>query len=114
MKIQRTSVQTLTLNNLERWLENVSRAVSGNLTFGSTTSNSDPELNIECSKAAGTTPGTVNTEFSVAHVLNRVPITFFGHTDNGGVLYKSTTAWTKTQIFLKCTTASAHYSLVVI
>ena len=114
MKPQRTVLKP-ELTALRRQGEVNARVLAGNVSFGSTTGNSDPEQNMECSKASGTTPGVANTEFAVTHVLGRIPVTFFGHTDNGGVLYKSlVTPWSKTQIFLKCTTATAGYSVVVI
>jgi len=116
MKPRRTlGFTTPTLDNLVNWLERHGRVLDGNVSFGATNVNkNNRDRNIESSMANGTTPGGANTEFAVTHTLGRIPVTFFGHTDNGGVLYKSTTAWTKTQIFLKCTTASANYQVVVI
>jgi len=112
--IRKHSLTTNTFDTLSNWLENHGRVLDGNVSFGDTNSNLDRSRNIENFKASGVTPGVVNTEFAVSHGLGRVPVTFFGHTDNGGVLYKSTTAWTKTQIFLKCTTVSANYQVVII
>lgn len=96
-------------------IRNHGRVLHQQVSFGALPgTNKEFDRNIQCSKAAGTTPGVANTEFAVNHSLNRVPVTFFGHTDNGGVIYKSTTPWTKTQIFLKCTTASANFGVVII
>lgn len=114
MKPQRSALGNLTLKTLHDWMVNHSRVLAGNVSFGTTMTNSEPGSNVQNSKATGTTPAAANTEFAVNHILGRVPITFFHHTDNGGVIYKSTTAWTKTQIFLKCTTVSANYSLVIL
>jgi hypothetical protein len=114
MKPQRTALTNITSKSLHDWLINHSRVLAGNIEFGDTMTNKEPGRNIKCSKATGATPGAANTEFAVTHTLGKVPITFFHHTDNGGVIYKSTTAWTKTQIFLKCTTATANYSMVII
>jgi hypothetical protein len=100
---------------LAKWLERHGRVLDGNVSFGSTMTNKDQEQNIECWKASGTTPATANTEFSVTHGLGRIPLTLAGwDTNNGGVIYRSTTAWTKTAVFLKCTTASAAYNIVLI
>ena len=77
-------------------------------------SNDLQDRNLDVSKAQGVTPGAANTEFAVAHILNRVPITIVGQDGtNGGVLYRSTTAWSKTHVYLKCTTASMVYNLIV-
>lgn len=77
-------------------------------------SNELQDRNLDVSKAQGTTPGTANTEFAVAHILNRVPITIVGQdTDNGGLLYRGTTPWTKTTAYLKSTTASAVYNVIL-
>jgi hypothetical protein len=114
MKPQRTTLSSLTLKALHDWNQNHSRILSGNVEFGDTMTNKEPGRNIKCSKATGATPGVANTEFAVTHILGKVPITFFHHTDNGGVIYKSTTPWTNTQIFLKCTTATANFSIVII
>src|SRR5258708_35852990 len=114
MKPQRRSLGTVSVESLRLMAENHARVLGGQVSFGATASNAEQDRNIQCSKASGATPGAANTEFAVSHGLGRVPVTFFGHTDNGGVLYKSTTAWSKTQIFLKCTTATANYGLVVI
>lgn len=71
------------------------------------------DRNLDVSKAMGTTPAA-STEFAVPHILGRIPITIVGQdTNNGGLLYRSTTAWTKDTVFLKCTTAGATYRLVL-
>jgi len=114
MKVQRSATVNLNLKTVHDWLINHSRALAGLIEFGPTMTNNEQSRNIQCSKATGVTPGVANTEFSVNHTLGRIPITFFGHTNNGGVLYQSTTAWTKTKIFLKCTTATASFSVVII
>lgn len=106
--------KTKATQNMVQMAERNARVLDGNVTFGSTTGNSDPEQNMECSKASGTTPGVANTEFSVAHVLGRVPITFFGHINKSGFLYASGTAWTTTNIYLKCSAVSAGYSVVIV
>ena len=101
--------------------------MSGNISFGATMSNIDPTQNMNAWKASGTTPATANTEFAIPHHLKYVPLTILGaDTNNGGVLYRSTTAWTAAptqptgtppvppvgHIYLKCTTASAVYNVI--
>jgi hypothetical protein len=103
----------ITMDNIAEHLRDIKKLSMGNVSFGATNDDKSADRNIECSKASGTSPAA-NTEFAVTHSLKRVPLTFFGHTDNGGVLYKSTTAWNKTQIFLKCTTATANYQVFIV
>lgn len=99
---------------IQRHLEQTNKVLS-NISFGDTMGNTDRSQNMECWKATGTTPAGANTEFAVSHGLRRIPLTLAGQdTNNGGVIYRSTAAWTATQVFLKCTTASAGYNLILI
>ena len=76
--------------------------------------NTDQDTNLSVWKHAGTSPGTANTNFTLTHTLGRIPITIVGQDgSNGGNLYRGTTAWTKSTITLKCTTASMVYNLIV-
>lgn len=105
----------ITPQSLYDAIRNHGRVLNQQVSFGSQSgTNNEADRNIQCSKAQGTTPSTANTEFSVTHNLGRIPVTFFGHVNQSGTLYKSTTAWTKTTIYLKCSAASASYSLVII
>lgn len=90
------------------------QVLDGNISFGSTTSNSSPDQNIECWKATGTTPNPANTAFSIAHGLGRVPITFIGDLDQPGIIYRSGTAWTATTAYFKCNSAGANYVIVLL
>lgn len=86
-----------------------------NISFGETMSNAAPDQNLECWKASGTSPGVANTDFTINHSLGRIPITIAGQdTNNGGLLYRGSVAWTKTQVTLRCTTATAAYNVVLI
>jgi hypothetical protein len=116
VKPQRSNLGTLSFASLHDWLRNHSRVLSGNVSFGDTMTNAEPGRNIQCSKAAGTSPAGANTDFTFTHGLGRVPITISGQdTNNGGLLYRSpATAWTKTTVTLRCTTASAVYNVIVI
>lgn len=103
-----------TPDGLRNHLDRVNKVLT-NISHGTTMSNSDPSNNIDNWKATGTTPNAPNTEFSITHGMARVPLTLGGwDTNNGGTLYRSSTAWTKTQVFLKCTTANAVYNLILI
>jgi len=114
MKPQRTALHNLTLQGLHDWMKNHSRVLGGQVSFGATTGNAEQDRNIQCSKASGATPGAANTEFAVSHGLGRVPVTFFGHTDNGGVFVQKHDRLEQDANLLKCTTVTANYGLVVI
>lgn len=59
--------------------------------------------------------GAADTEFIVAHLLGVVPIGFLViNIDAGGVIYDSGTAWTATNIYLKCSAANAAVTLFLI
>ena len=66
---------------------------------------------------SGTSAGTANTEFSVTHNLGRIPkgyVVMFGTI--AGSFYQGPTtgtAWTTTQIFIKCSTASVGFMLYI-
>lgn len=102
--------------NLARWSERHAKVLLGNVNYGSTMSNADKDSNMQCWKAKGTTPGAPNTDFTIQHSLQRVPLTINAQdTNNGGVIYRSpATPWTKTTATFRCTTASAAYNLIVI
>jgi hypothetical protein len=99
--------------NLGRWAERHAKVLNGNISFGSTMSNADRDMNMNCWKASGTTPGVANTAFTINHSLGRIPNTIVGQdSNNGGFLYRGGT-WTTTQIILKCTAASSVYNVIV-
>lgn len=100
--------------NLGRWSERLARVLNGNVSYGSTMLNTDGDRNLNIWKATGTTPGSANTDFTITHSLGRIPITIVGQdTDNGGLLYRGSVAWSKTTVTLKCTTASANFNVVL-
>lgn len=73
----------------------------------------------------GTTPGTANTAFTIAHNLNRIfagkgpngdeqGLEFVWWLDGGGTLYEiNTGSWTDNEIQLACTEASRAYTIIV-
>ena len=102
---------------LSKWIEQLSYAVNGNVSFGSTTSNTDGEMNIEGWKASGTSPVGANTEFAVTHNLGRVPFGFIVlsvsvaatiYQDLGG------TAWSATTAYFKASAASVAYVIFLV
>lgn len=80
------------------------------------TGNVEPDRNIDCWKATGTTPGAADTDFTISHNLGRIPTTIGGQdTNNGGLLYRSpVTVWTTTTVTLRCTKASSNFIVVLI
>jgi hypothetical protein len=94
-------------------VQNHARILSGNVAYGSV-SNTDTSRNINGVWATGTTPVAPNTPFTVDHVLGRVPVGF--HTvriNAAGTLYDSGVTWTSTTISLKCSVASAAYTIFI-
>lgn len=58
--------------------------------------------------------GVANTEFAVTHNLGRIPVGFrVADRNNVGNAYNSGTAWTTTQIFLKCDVAGTQFTLEI-
>ena len=113
-KVQRTLGQISTLQNLTRWNEHLADQIAGKISYGSTMGNTDQDQNLLIWKASGVTPGVANTDFTITHSLGSVPNTIVGQdTDNGGLLYRGSVAWTKTTITLRCTTATANYKVIV-
>jgi hypothetical protein len=101
--------------NLTRHSERLALVLNGNVNFGSTMSNKDPDMNMDAFKATGTSPGAANTDFTLTHQLGRVPLTIVGQdTQDGSILYRSpATPWTKTTITLRSTGASSVYNVIV-
>jgi hypothetical protein len=94
-------------------VQNHARILSGNVAYGSV-SNTDTSRNINGVWATGISPATPNTAFTVDHVLGRVPVGF--HTvriNAAGTLYDSGVTWTSTTISLKCSVASAAYTIFI-
>lgn len=63
----------------------------------------------------GITPSVADTEFRVPHGLNRRPIGFdVRHIDKGGVIYSSSSgSWNSEVLFLKCTTVTTTYRILI-
>ncbi|UCD07833.1 MAG: hypothetical protein JSW41_02610, partial [Candidatus Aenigmatarchaeota archaeon] len=58
--------------------------------------------------------GAANTEFSVTHQLDRVPVGYIvTYINKAGVIYDSGTAWTATTMYLKCSVANTTVTLLI-
>jgi len=63
--------------------------------------------NIDAVSISFTSSGTPDAENTVAHTLGKVPTGFLVYDLNkGAVVYRGTTSWTATNIYLKVNTAS--------
>lgn len=58
--------------------------------------------------------GAANTDFEVTHNLGVVPRYYIWNIDRNGVVYKGTTSWTTTKIYLRCSAANAQVNVIVI
>jgi hypothetical protein len=116
MKIRKPSVQRSeaeskhVLADHAKVLRDVYKALRGNISYGRQSGNLDTGLspdNIDGAFGVVSDTGVVNTQFSVTHNLNRIPIGYHVIMQNkAGSFYTSGTAWTDTQIFLKCSVAN--------
>jgi hypothetical protein len=119
MKPPRTFDGGFNFERLRYNYEQLAKAVS-NISFGTTTNNTDPDMNTTTWKATGTTPSTPNTAFTVNHYLSHVPFGFAILRTNAAChIYDSGTAWTaatKTAygtISLKCDTATVAFTIMI-
>ena len=114
-----------TQDSLRYMVEQLSK-VTSNISFGTTTSNTDEDMNMQCYKATGTTPVTPGTVFTVSHNLLHVPIGFSVLNTNAPAhIYNSGTPWTAAvntsagvnaslgTISLKCDAASVAFTIVI-
>lgn len=71
--------------------------------------------NVDATVVAFTTPAAPDAEVAVPHTLGKIPAYFIvASIDKGGVVYKSATAFTKTNVYVKCTAASAAVKLILL
>jgi len=90
----------------------------GNISFGKTANGKNGQ-NIFGQWATVADTGNANTEFAVPHTLNFetrsiIPGNYFVTNINvGGVVYNSGTAFTSSNIYLKCTVAHATINLFI-
>jgi hypothetical protein len=110
---------------------NTAKAVNGGIDFGESTQTAQGDGtaysgNVNGQWANITAPGTANTEFAIPHNLNRIPSFYLYNIDRavtlmsgevvGAVLYQlpdTGTAWTQTNIYVKCSAASAKLRVFI-
>lgn len=70
--------------------------------------------NFNCLTVVVADTGAANTEFTVAHSLKRIPTGYLViRRDKAGVVYDSGTAFTVSNIYLKCSTANTAITVIV-
>ena len=105
-------------------LFNLSQATNAGIDFGVSTQTSikpsDPLIFYQGNMAGQwrnvTSPVAPDTEFAIAHDLGRIPSWYWYNISKAGILYQlpnTGTAWTTTNIYLKCNVASAVIRLFV-
>lgn len=89
------------------FMDNVHKALSGNLTLSE---------NVRGAALSGIiTNATANTEFAVEHNLGVIPTGYIVTKKSAaGDIYTGSTAWTTTQIYLKCSTAAITIDLQIL
>jgi hypothetical protein len=90
---------------LSIWNE-LSGVINGGLKFSD---------NFNCEQVVVADTGTADTEFKVAHTLKRVPSGYLMISRNkAGQIYKGSTAWSDTFVYLKADTANMNITLLLI
>ena len=70
--------------------------------------------NIDCATVDFTSSATPNAENTVAHTLGKIPTGYIVvGKDKAGDLYNGTSAWTGSNVFLKCSVASVTLKIIV-
>ena len=116
---------TMSPDNLQNVQQLANKGLESLITYGHTLTNDNDtgHADIQCWKATGTTPGSANTEFSISHNLDYIPVMYHYILDRAGQLYQlqtTGTAWTAATnsalgaVYLKCTVASAHYVIILV
>jgi hypothetical protein len=95
-------------------LINIFNAFKGRIRFGDTTNASRGE-NIAGEFRTFTSSATPNAEFSLAHTLGATALGWIVINKNkAGDLYKGSTAWTSSSVYLKCSVASVSFTIFLL
>ena len=99
------------LLTLKRQHEEIARALNGRIGFGDGTESE----NIEGTWISVMTPGTPNTDFTVTHGLDRLPVGYLVMSKAAAVdVFDGSVASTVSQITLKATVASIAIKLFIV
>jgi len=70
--------------------------------------------NLNCYIYTVTNTGNADVEFSFANTLKRIPVGYLIISiSKAGIIYKGSTVWTTTTIYLKCNVANAEVKILV-
>jgi hypothetical protein len=94
------------ITGLQAWAINQKGLLDKGLSFSD---------NIDCDIVEFTSHATPDTEVAVAHGLGKIPACFLvASLDKGGVVYKGSSAFTSTAVYIKCTVASTAVKLILL
>jgi hypothetical protein len=112
MKVTRPNTFGIVDPNVKRVTEDMYKLTLRNISFGTEINGDDQNIAGQMVEVGLT--GAANTQFTVTHNLGRVPLFYdVKYNNTAGVVYDSGTAWTTTQVFLKCSAASAKLILFI-
>jgi len=101
------------IREIDKDLNTIFTCLQGSVRFGPATSGNDGE-NIFGQWKTITTAGA-DTEVVVPHTCGCIPIGYLVTKINkGAVIYESGTAWTSTNIYIKCSAATATVTLFLL
>lgn len=101
------------VRELDLLLNKIVLALQGRIRFGTATDGYMGE-NIQGQFQVVGDTGTADTEFTVAHTLAYTPTMFLVLSVNkGGIVYKSTTSWTSSNVYFKSSVANASVTLFI-
>jgi hypothetical protein len=70
--------------------------------------------NVDCDLVEFESSATPDAENTITHALGKVPSGYIVYgQDKAGSLYKGGTSWTSGYIYLKCSTASVTFNIIV-
>lgn len=113
MKIQHitTAIQFPNLQ-VRKFFDDLQTAMKGGISFGTGINTEDKNIQGTTIEIANT--GAANTSVTLQHNLGYVPkFIDFKYKSVAGDLYDAGTAWTKTQAFVKFSTANMHVRVFV-
>jgi len=92
-------------NVLSEFTTDVIKILNGGILFSD---------NFDCQLVSYTSNGSADTEDTVAHGLGKVPTGYIVYSrDKAAIVYDSGTAFTATNIYLKCNVATVALKLIV-
>ncbi len=112
MKLTRPQTFHLKDPNHKRWIEDLFKLHLRNISFGTEVNGDDQNIDGTMIEIVNT--GILNTEFAVTHNLGRVPLYWdTKYINSNAVIYASSTPWSETQAFFKCSINNAHIRLFI-